>query len=350
MALRICSGLFLRRCPVTPFVGGARTVFTATGGDYQLEDKKEFRHPNWPSKVKIVEVGPRDGLQNEANFVPTDHKIILIDRLSKTGLRVIESTSFVSRKRIPQFVDAGTVYGKIKKEEGVSYPVLVPNMKGLDAAMEAGAKEVAIFTGASQHFVKKNINQTIEESLKNYREVAEVALQEKIRIRGYVSCVISCPYIGLVNPERVADVAEELLAMGCYEISLGDTVGTGTPGEFRRMLYTVMKRIPVDRLAVHCHDTYGQALANIATALEFGIATVDSSVGGLGGCPYAPGASGNVATEDVVYMLHGMGIATGVDLHKLMKVSKYISGTVLERPKSNSKVTQAFPTVATDHM
>ncbi|XP_065581610.1 hydroxymethylglutaryl-CoA lyase, mitochondrial-like isoform X2 [Artemia franciscana] len=291
-------------------------------------------------KVKIVEVGPRDGLQNEKGLVPTEAKINFINLLSETGLPVVEVTSFVSPKWVPQMGDNASVFKGITKYPNISYPVLVPNMKGLHSAIEAGVNEIAIFGAASETFSLKNINASIEESLKRFIEVTQVAKENNIKIRGYVSCVVGCPYEGDVKPETVLTVTEKLLAMGCYEVSLGDTIGVGTPGSIRKMLSTVLEKVRPEQLAIHCHDTYGQALANILAAIEMGITTVDSSVGGLGGCPYAKGASGNVATEDVVYMLNGLGIETGVDLRKLIKAGDFISG-VLNRP-SNSKVSRAL--------
>ncbi|KAI8834493.1 hypothetical protein BC829DRAFT_458531 [Chytridium lagenaria] len=268
--------------------------------------------------VKIVEVGPRDGLQNEKTLVPTNVKVDFINALTDSGLSVIETTSFVSPKWVPQMKDA-------TEKAGVSYPVLTPNLKGLEGALAVGAKEVAVFGAASESFSKKNINATIAESLERFQPVVEKALKEGVKVRGYVSCVVGCPYEGPIAPDAVARVATALRDMGCYEISLGDTIGVGTPGSFRRMLEAVGKEIPVSQLAVHCHDTYGQALANIYASLSQGIRVVDSSVAGLGGCPYAVGASGNVATEDVVYLLHGLGYTTGVDLPALVKIGHDIS-------------------------
>lgn len=296
--------------------------------------------PTFPRKVRIVEVGPRDGLQNEPGFVPTDVKIEFINKLSKSGLKSIEVTSFVSPKWVPQMSDNTEVLQRITKLPGVNYPVLVPNIKGLAGAIEAGATEIAIFGAVSETFTKKNINCTIAESNEIFRNVAKSALDNGIKVRGYVSCVCGCPYEGAIQPSAVAKAAKSLYNMGCYEISLGDTIGVGTPGTMRAMVEEVTKYIPVDKLAVHCHDTYGQALANILTALEFGISVVDSSVAGLGGCPYAKGASGNVPTEDVIYMLHGMGIETGVDLDKILEASDYIC-QVLKRP-TTSKVGRAL--------
>ncbi|XP_066573352.1 hydroxymethylglutaryl-CoA lyase, mitochondrial isoform X1 [Amia ocellicauda] len=292
-----------------------------------------------PERVKIVEVGPRDGLQNEKTIVPAEVKIRLIDMLSDAGLPVIEATSFVSPKWVPQMADQMEVMQGIHRRPGVSYPVLTPNLKGFQAAVKAGAGEVAIFGAASELFSKKNINCSIEESLQRFEEVTRAAQATGVPVRGYVSCVLGCPYEGKVSPEKVAQVAKRLYSMGCYEISLGDTIGVGTPGSMREMLGAVTKEVPVDALAVHCHDTYGQALANILIALQMGVSVVDSSVSGLGGCPYAQGASGNVATEDVVYMLQGLGIHTGVDLQKLMDAGAFICRSLNRR--TNSKVAQA---------
>nr|XP_029544187.1 hydroxymethylglutaryl-CoA lyase, mitochondrial-like [Oncorhynchus nerka] len=292
-----------------------------------------------PQRVKIVEVGPRDGLQNEKTLVPTEVKIHLIDMLSEAGLPVIEATSFVSPEWVPQMADQVEVMKGINRRPGVSYPVLTPNLKGFQAAVKAGAAEVAIFGTASELFSKKNINCSVDESLQRFEEVTKAAKEAGVRVRGYVSCVLGCPYEGQVSPDKVAQVAKRLYSMGCYEISLGDTIGVGTPGGMAELLEAVSREVPVDALAVHCHDTYGQALANILIALQMGISVVDSSVAGLGGCPYAQGASGNVATEDVVYMLHGLGIQTGVDLPKLMDAGAFICRSL--NRKTSSKVAQA---------
>ncbi|KAK8450178.1 hypothetical protein SEVIR_7G324200v4 [Setaria viridis] len=278
-----------------------------------------------PSFVKIVEVGPRDGLQNEKGNVPTSVKIQLIHKLVAAGLSVVEATSFVSPKWVPQLADAKEVLKGIQQVPGVRHPVLTPNLRGFEAAVAAGAKEIAVFASASESFSKSNINCTIEESLVRYRDVTAAAKKYGLLIRGYVSCVIGCPVEGAIDPSKVAYVAKELYNMGCSEISLGDTIGVGTPGSVAAMLEAVMSFVPVDKIAVHFHDTYGQALANILVSLQMGISIVDSSVSGLGGCPYAKGATGNVATEDVVYMLHGLGIETNVDLNKLMEAGDYIS-------------------------
>ncbi len=278
-----------------------------------------------PKQVKIVEVGARDGLQNEATLVPTAVKVELIERLAGAGLRSIEAGAFVSPKWVPQMADTGEVLRALRKRPGVSYPVLVPNMKGFDAAVAASVEEIAVFGAASESFSEKNINCSVAESLARFAPVIEAAKSRSIRVRGYVSCVLGCPYEGAVAPEAVADVAGSLFDMGCYEVSLGDTIGVGTPRRAQAMLEAVMRRVPVERLAVHFHDTYGQALANILACLECGVAVVDSSVAGLGGCPYAKGASGNVASEDVVYMLNGLGVATGIELDALAAVGWFIS-------------------------
>ncbi len=280
---------------------------------------------NHPSRVRLVEVGPRDGLQNEPAPVATDIKVGLIERLADAGLPVVEATSFVSPKWVPQMADAADVMARIRRRPGVSYPVLVPNLKGLEAALAAKAEEVAVFAAASESFSRRNINCSIDESLDRFGPVCEAALAAGVRVRGYVSCVLGCPYEGEVAPGAVAAVARRLAAMGCYEISLGDTIGTGTPVHAQRMIEAVAVHVPVERLAGHFHDTYGQAVGNILAVLQLGVATFDSSVAGLGGCPYAKGATGNVATEDVVYLLHGMGIETGVDLNLLVDAGEFIS-------------------------
>jgi hydroxymethylglutaryl-CoA lyase len=293
-----------------------------------------------PKSVKIVEVGPRDGLQNEIKTIPTPTKIDFINRLSDTGLSVIEVTSFVSPKWIPQLADNKEVFSNIIKHENISYPVLVPNVIGLESALSVGVKEIAVFSTPSEQFSQRNTNCSVAESLEKIAEIIKIAKQHALRIRGYVSCVLGCPYEGEMAPQKVADLAEKLMVLGCYEISLGDTIGVGTPGKTKMMLETVMKKIPREKLAVHFHDTYGQALANIYVALQYGIAVVDSSVSGLGGCPYAKGASGNVATEDVLYMLNGLNIETGVDLNKLIQVGRFITH-YLER-ETQSKVNLAL--------
>ena len=292
------------------------------------------------NRVRIVEVGPRDGLQNEPGEVPTAVKLELIERLADAGLPAVEATAFVSPKWVPQMADHTEVLERIRRRPGVSYPVLTPNLKGFEAARAAGATEVAIFGAASEAFSRKNINCSIEESLDRFRPIAVEAKKHAIKVRGYVSCVLGCPYEGEVKPERVADVAAALHEMGCYEVSLGDTIGVGTPGRTKAMIEACARRVPVGRLAGHYHDTYGQALANIYASLELGVATFDSSIAGLGGCPYAAGASGNVATEDVVYMLHGLGIETGVDLDKLVGIGQWICGVLQKQPAS--KVNRAL--------
>jgi len=270
-----------------------------------------------PKSVKMVEVGPRDGLQNEPQTVPAAAKIRLIEDLADAGLTSIEAGAFVSPKWVPQMADSAAVLAGLTARTGVRYSVLVPNLQGFDAAMKAGAREVAIFGAASETFSRKNINCSIAESLDRFAPVAASAKQAGVPVRGYISCVLGCPYEGAVAPQAVADVAARLAALGCYEVSLGDTIGVGTPAAAAAMIDTVAAHVPRERLAVHFHDTYGQALANILACLEKGVAVVDSSVAGLGGCPYAKGASGNVASEDVRYMLGGLDIATGVDLDKL---------------------------------
>ena len=289
--------------------------------------------------VRIVEVGPRDGLQNEKAIGPTADKIALIDRLSATGLGTIEATSFVSPTWVPQLADAAEVFAGIRRREGVAYPVLVPNERGYERARAAGATEVAVFSAASEAFNQRNINASIDESLARFVPVLERAARDGVRVRGYVSTVLGCPYQGEVPVDEVVRVAGRLHAMGCYEVSLGDTIGIGTPVKAREMLRAVADAVPMSALAVHFHDTRGQALANILACLEEGVRVVDSAVSGTGGCPYAKGASGNVATEDVVYMLEGMGMRTGVDLAALVETGRWLAA-LLGRP-SGSKVTLA---------
>jgi hydroxymethylglutaryl-CoA lyase len=292
-----------------------------------------------PAHVRIVEVGPRDGLQNEKAIVPTAAKIELIDRLSDTGLATIEATSFVSPKWVPQLADATDVYTAIRKKPGMRYPVLVPNLQGYERARAVGAAEVAVFTAASEAFNQKNINASIDESIERFTPVLERAKADGVAVRGYVSTVLGCPYQGDVPVADVVRVAARLHKLGCYEISLGDTIGIGTPAKARAMLAAVAAEVPMEALAVHFHDTRGQALANILACLELGVAVVDSSVSGVGGCPYARGATGNVASEDVVYMLHGMGISTGIQLEKLVETGRWLS-TQLARD-NGSKVGKA---------
>jgi len=290
--------------------------------------------------VRIVEVGPRDGLQNEKTLVPTPAKIELIDRLTATGLSTIEATSFVSPKWVPQLADAAEVFAGIHRKAGVRYPVLVPNEQGYERARAVGAEEVAVFTAASEAFNKKNINATIDESIERFRPVVERAKADGVRVRGYVSTVLGCPYQGDVPVADVVRVARRMHDLGCYEVSLGDTIGVGTPVKARAMLRAVAAEVPMAALAVHFHDTYGQALPNLLACLEEGVRVADASVSGTGGCPYAKGASGNVASEDVVYMLHGMGVDTGIDLDKLVETGRWLAA-LLGRG-SGSKVTQAF--------
>lgn len=294
---------------------------------------------NIPSSVRIVEVGPRDGLQNEKQPIDIATRVQLINMLSAAGLNTIEAGSFVNPAWVPQMAGSEDVFSQINRLPGVRYVALVPNSKGFERAVSVNANEVAIFAAASEGFSQKNINCSIEESLARFKPVMSAAKTAGIPVRGYISCVISCPYDGEVSPQKVADVSERLLAMGCYEISLGDTVGTGTPASVTRMLDAVLKIAPADKLAVHFHDTYGQALANIYASLQRGIAVIDSSIAGLGGCPYAKGAAGNVATEDLVYMLNGLGIQHGVDLNKLIAAGQFISEKL--NRKSGSKVALA---------
>nr|WP_319936651.1 hydroxymethylglutaryl-CoA lyase [Lysobacter selenitireducens] len=293
-----------------------------------------------PARVRIVEVGPRDGLQNEKAQVATADKIELIDRLSATGLQSIEATSFVSPKWVPQLADAAEVFGGIMRRPGAHYPVLVPNLQGYERARAVGVDEVAVFTAASEAFNRKNINAGIDESLARFAPVIERARADGVAVRGYVSTVLGCPYQGEVPVADVVRVARELHLMGCYEISLGDTIGVGTPAKARAMLRAVAEAVPMPALAIHFHDTYGQALANILACLEEGVSVVDSAVSGAGGCPYAKGASGNVASEDVVYMLHGLGIETGIDLTALAETGRWLA-TRLGR-ETGSKVGRAL--------
>jgi len=296
--------------------------------------------PELPHAVRLCEVGPRDGLQNEKAMVPTDVKVALIDMLTDAGLPAIEATSFVSPKWVPQMADAADVMARIARKAGVRYPVLTPNLKGFDAALAAGADEVAVFVAATESFSKRNINCSIAESLERARPVFEAAREAGVRVRGYISVVLGCPYEGDVDPAAVAEIAAALHALGAYEVSLGDTIGTGTAGKTQVLLRRVAERVPIAALAGHFHDTYGQALANIYASLELGVATFDCSVAGLGGCPYAKGATGNVATEDVVYLLDGLGIETGVDMTKLRSAGRFISDH-LQRP-SMSRVARAL--------
>lgn len=281
---------------------------------------------NYPDKVCLVEVGPRDGLQNEAVSLSIEQKSTLVDKLSACGLSVIETGSFVSARWVPQMADSGSVFSAIRRRPGVRYTALTPNERGLDAAIEAQVSEVAIFVAVTERFSRENLNAGIEDTLNRYEAVLARARAIDLPVRGYLSCVLGCPYDGDVNPHRVSELARRLLDAGCYEVSLGDTIGIGTPGSMHRLLDTLQADgVPVEHLAVHCHDTYGQALANILVALQQGVAVIDASVGGLGGCPFARGATGNVATEDVVYMLDGLGIEHGVDLPALLEADRYIS-------------------------
>jgi isopropylmalate/homocitrate/citramalate synthase len=293
-----------------------------------------------PSHVTIVDVGPRDGLQAEARIVPTATKIELIERLANAGVPVVEAGAFVSPKWVLQMADTADVLARITRHPGTCYPVLVPNRKGLDGAIAAGVEDIAIFGAASESFSQKNINCSISESLERFAPVAADAQAAGMRVRGYISCVLGCPYEGEVSLANVTRVARALDEMGCYEVSLGDTIGVGTPGKARAMVDALAEAIPVDRLALHFHDTYGQALANILACLEAGVATIDTAVAGLGGCPYAPGASGNVASEDVVYMLNGLGISTGIDLDALVETGGFISEALGRTP--TSKAAQAL--------
>lgn len=295
---------------------------------------------SYPTSVTIVEVGPRDGLQNEQADIQLQDKITLIEGLADSGMKIIEAGSFVSPKWVPKMADSAQVFEQIKRKAGVTYSALTPNLKGFEAALAAKADEVAVFGAASESFSQKNINCSVAESLERFTPVMEAAKASDVKVRGYVSCVLGCPYEGDIAPEKVARVASKLLEMGCYEISLGDTIGVGTPLKTRQMLEAVLARIPMEKLAVHFHDTYGQALSNILIALQMGISVIDSAVAGLGGCPYARGASGNVASEDVVYMLSGMGIETGIDLNNLAAVGDRIT-KALNR-SNNSKVANAI--------
>ncbi|CAN9499909.1 unnamed protein product [Ophioblennius macclurei] len=304
-----------------------------------LQEEKNISGRQFPEFVKIVEVGPRDGLQNEKEIVPTGVKIQLIDMLSETGLSVIEATSFVSSKWVPQMADHSDVLRGIRRAPNIRYPVLTPNLQGFQDAVAAGATEVAVFGSASESFSRKNINCSIDESMLRFEEVINAAKERQIPVRGYVSCALGCPHEGHIEPAKVAEIAKRLYEMGCYEISLGDTIGVGNPGSMFEMLQRVMMDVPINALAVHCHDTYGQALPNILTALGMGVCVVDSAVAGLGGCPYAQGSSGNVSTEDVLYMLHGMGIETGVNLAKVIEAGRFICEALCR--KTNSKVAQA---------
>ena len=295
---------------------------------------------NYPKSVKIVEVGPRDGLQNEITSLDTDTRVQLITQLADAGLIYIEAGSFVSPKWVPQMAGSDKVFARLPANSSTTYAALTPNMQGLERALESGVKEVAVFAAASESFSQKNINCSIADSIDRFVPLIEKAFSAGITVRGYISCVLGCPYEGDIKPQQVAEVADKLLALGCYEVSLGDTIGVGTPGSTEALLSTLLTHLPADKLAVHMHDTYGQALANILVALQQGIAVVDSSVAGLGGCPYAQGASGNVATEDMVYMLNGLGIEHGVDLQQLIAAGNMICSKL--NRANGSKVARAF--------
>ncbi len=294
----------------------------------------------FPKRVKIVEVGPRDGLQNEKQLIPTSTKITLINDLVDAGLTYIEAGSFVNPKWVPQMADSAEVFSNIQRKSHVTYAALIPNLQGFERAIAVNANEVAIFAAASEAFSQKNINCSIAESLKRFESVIEAAKEKNIPVRGYISCVAGCPYSGRVEFEQVASIANDLLNMGCYEISLGDTIGVGTAGQIQQLIDTVATKIAIEKLAVHMHDTYGQALANIFASLEMGVSVVDSSIAGLGGCPYAKGATGNVSTEDLVYMLNGLQIEHGVDLQKLILAGEKIS-RALNR-ETGSRVARAM--------
>ncbi|MBU2924616.1 hydroxymethylglutaryl-CoA lyase [Colwellia sp. C2M11] len=293
-----------------------------------------------PTQVKIVEVGPRDGLQNEAKLISASDKISLIEKLVSAGVSYVESGSFVSPKWVPQMATSTEVFKTLNRKNNVTYAALTPNIRGFENAMAVNVNEVAIFGAASESFSQKNINCSIKESLERFIPIMDAAKQANVKVRGYVSCVLGCPYEGDIAPEDVAKVAKKLYEMGCYEISLGDTIGVGTPAKVTQMIQAVSAHVPINKLAVHFHDTYGQALTNIYAALQMGIKVVDSAIAGLGGCPYAKGASGNVATEDVVYMLNGLGIETGIDFTKLLEAGWYISEKLAKAPIS--KVSNAY--------
>jgi len=296
---------------------------------------------NLPQSVTIVEVGPRDGLQNEPNTVPTEVKLEYIRLLAESGLSVIEATSFVSPKWVPQLADAEQVMLQLPRREGLRYSVLVPNLKGLERALQAGAQEVAIFTAASETFCQRNLNRTIQQSLDEYAQVVRHAREANCRVRAYISTALVCPYEGDIAPEQVVPIVEQLMAMGVDEISLGDTIGAGVPTQVARLTEAVLQKVPAHQIAYHFHNTYGTALANVLTALQMGITVFDSSAGGLGGCPFAPGATGNLATEDLVYILHKMGIQTGVNLEAIVSAGRYILG-VLNRATPPSHYLQAI--------
>lgn len=291
---------------------------------------------NFPEQVKIVEVGPRDGLQNEAVTVPAEIKVQLVEKLADAGLPVIEVGAFVSPKWVPQMATSGDVFRQIDRRDGISYPMLVPNLKGLELAHAAGVQEIALFAATTETFSQKNTNCSIAESIDRFNAVIDAALRLDIKVRGYISCVLGCPYEGEVSTDTVLMLAEKMFDRGCYEVSLGDTIGVGTAGQAQALVEKLARHVPVHQLAAHFHDTYGQALANIHAVMQCGIAVLDSSVAGLGGCPYAKGATGNVATEDVVYMLQGMGIDTGVDMDILLEAGRFISDFLGREPVSRA--------------
>jgi hydroxymethylglutaryl-CoA lyase len=291
---------------------------------------------SFPKYVKIVEVGPRDGLQNESTTVPAEIKVQLVEKLAAAGLSVIEVGAFVSPRWVPQMATSAEVFTRVDKQPNVSYPMLVPNLKGLELALAAGVEEIALFAAASETFSQKNTNCSIAESIERFNEVIDHAQAAAVKIRGYVSCVLGCPYEGEVSFDTVSMITQKLFDQGCYEVSLGDTIGVGTAGQARELIEVLAKHVPVQQLAAHFHDTYGQALANIHAVMQCGITVIDSSVAGLGGCPYAKGATGNVATEDVVYMLDGMGIETGIDMDKLLEAGRFISDFLGREPVSRA--------------
>jgi len=291
---------------------------------------------SYPEQVKIVEVGPRDGLQNESVTVPAEIKVALVEKLADAGLSVIEVGAFVSPKWVPQMATSGEVFKQIEKRDGVSYPMLVPNLKGLELAHAVGVREIALFAAATETFSQKNTNCSIEQSIERFDAVITRAQDLGIKVRGYVSCVLGCPYEGEVSSDTVLMITQKLFDKGCYEVSLGDTIGVGTAGQAQALVEMLARHVPVQQLAAHFHDTYGQALANIHAVMQCGIGVIDSSIAGLGGCPYAKGATGNVATEDVVYMLHGMGIKTGVDMDALLEAGRFISEFLGRDPVSRA--------------
>lgn len=295
---------------------------------------------NSVTQLRIYEVGPRDGLQNESKFVPTEIKIELIDKLVAAGIKDVESASFVSPKWVKQMSDGADVMKSIRRVPHVNYPVLVPNLKGYEIAKQCNVEEVAIFPAGSEGFSQKNLNCSVTEGLRRFKDVADQAVKDGLRVRGYVSCVLGCPYDGPISPKSIAKITEDLFAMGCYEVSLGDTIGVGTAGSVRKLLNEILTVAKPEQLALHFHDTYGQGLSNLLAGLEYGIKTVDSSISGLGGCPYARGASGNLATEDLVYFLYGLGVNTNIDLVKLVEAGRYISN-YLGKP-TDSRVNRAF--------